>query len=203
MRSEALKDQGVQDQFQASRDEANIMRAAQQAQAPPVIQTVRGPAVLSLFSAGLEKIPQVQMFSLPDVESFHGKWMQREVEAAGLTGLKVPYGVSAAQWLAAENAKPHVAQQFGKFMAEFLASDEYSSELGKAQSSLKGFEDFAAALRSMVVGTDVLELTPKDIEKQVSSLKQRGHMHMCTCGRACMFQVVVCFTTHSSLFACM
>ena len=66
-------------------------------------------------------------------------------------------------------------------MAEFLASDEYSSDVGKAQSSLKGFEELAIGLRSMVVGPAQVELTQKDLENQVSSTKQRGHMHLCTC----------------------
>ena len=43
----------------------------------------------------------------------------------GLCDLKVPYGVSAAKWLTKQNAEPNIAQSFGRFMADFLASSEY------------------------------------------------------------------------------
>ena len=54
-----------------------------------------GPVVLTLFSAGVDKIPQVPFFSLPDVGSFTVDWIQGQLQGKDLCDLKVPYGVSA------------------------------------------------------------------------------------------------------------
>ena len=181
------RDGGQQQQAAAEEAEAHILQAAQDAQAPAVTETVRGPVILTPFSAAVSKIPQVPFFSLPDVGSFTVDWIQGQLQGKDLCYLKVPYGVSAGLWLTVQTSKAEISHKFGVFMAEFLASVEYSSEVGKAQSSLKGLEEFAIALRSMVVGPGLLELTQQDLEKQVSSTKQQGHMHMCTC--VCMHLV--------------
>ena len=83
--------------------------------------------------------------------------------------------------MAKQNKEPDIAQGFGRFMAEFLASVEYSSKEGKAQSQLQGFDEFASAFRSltMVIAPNIVEIiTRKHVEQKVSSAKQRGHTHM-------------------------
>ena len=93
------RDGGQQQQAAAEEAEAHILQAAQDAQAPAVTETVRGPVVLTLFNAGVDKIPQVPFFSLPDVGSFTVDWVRGQLQGKDLCVLKVPYGVSAGLWL--------------------------------------------------------------------------------------------------------
>ena len=129
------------------------------------------------------------MATLNSKEGFTSVWMSSQ-----LTSLEsrsaCPYAVSAGPWFASVSAEPVVSQALGRFMGDFLGSDEYNSEVGKAQSTLSGLGEMAEALRRIVVGSDeqpVIQLM-KGAIAQLGNAKQRGHEHTYanTCVCACM-----------------
>ena len=170
--------------------EAHILQTAVQAGTPAqAAPSQKGPVVLALFSAVSISITDVPMATLNSKEGFTSVWMSSQLTSLESSSA-CPYAVSAGPWFASVSAEPVVSQAFGRFMGDFLGSDEYNSEVGKAQSTLVGLGEMAEALRCIVVGSDeqpVIQLM-KGAIATLGNAKQRGHEHTYsnTCVCACM-----------------
>ena len=172
---------------------AQILQTAVQAGTPvQAVPSQKSPVVLALFSADSVRIPDVPMATLNNKEDFTGVWMSSQLTSLESSSV-CPYAVSAGPWFASVSAEPVVSQAFGRFMGDFLGSDEYNSEVGKAQSTLVGLGEMAEALRCIVVGSDeqpVIQLM-KGAIATLGNAKQRGHEHTYsnTCVCVCMHVV--------------
>ena len=168
----AIHDEGVLQE--AALCEANIIASAPETVSVPP----KGPTVLALFNEDTVEIAAVPVFTIKDHQEFTPEWMRSQLQGASLAFMQCPYAVSAAPWLTHINTMAEVTASFGRFMADFLGSDEYNSAIGKATQGLQGMETVAGQLRAMVIADEkhnaLLQLSQADINKQVSNVKQQG-----------------------------
>ena len=165
---------------------AAVLVAAAAATAPqPVMPAMRSPEVLAFFKQDI-KIPEVVSFTVGSVaEMSHGFLKQKYGESA-LKEFDAPYGVAASAW--ADNVKvlPSVATAIGKFMGDFLNSEEYKSELGRGNVTVS-LEAVGKALRDIVVlpNSPVVPVTRSLLAQPIRIEKQVGPHHNCFCVCAC------------------
>ena len=172
--SKEEKDKQEADRGQAQGQEAAILSASVVA---PVVAVPRqlGPEVLAFFKEDFH-IPEVITFKTGAPKDFCQAWVKEQHEASSLKDAELPYGISAASWLEITKGLNSVSTAFGRFMGEFLASDEYKSAIGKGSVTLSGCGTIGTTLRDIVYlpQSQVLKVSRAQINQQVANVKQQG-----------------------------
>ena len=170
------KTQQEADKLQGQADEATAALTVLQATTPAqVVPAVPRPEVLAFFKDDF-RIPELVTFKTSAPKDFCHAWVKQCHDASPLKGVEMPYSISATPWLDITRGLSSVSSAFGRFMGEFLASDEYKSTLGKGSITMSGVGVIGKALRDIVYlpHSEVLKLSREEINKHVANPKQQG-----------------------------
>lgn len=172
----AAAEAGAVESQAAAVQEAAIVAAGQPSSTPTTAPT-RGDVQLALFGANDVDIPAPAAFSVDEPWQFNPHWLAQKMGDGAATDL--PFCMNANIWLQhAMMESAGLANNFGRFLADFVGSAEYHSPLGRASSSLAGCGSIARQLRAVILSQPPPVKFPKDfLERELTDVKQRGHLN--------------------------
>jgi len=122
------------------------------------------------------------MFTVAEASDFNREWLLEKMKTSQFAAdddqvNQLPYGLTAASFVAEALAEGAVAVAFGRFMSDFIGSAEYHGPLGRGTCTLPGVGALAKQLRAMIVMHKDLVLLPRSLlDKELKAPAQRNHM---------------------------